>query len=486
MSFARAFAALTGASAVSMAAQLLRGKLAALVLGPAGVGVFNQLSLLWNLANVGGGLGTFNGIVQHGAEAIAGEDRAALRRLASTFTILLGGISLLIAGAGALFAAPLSHWLLHDGGEHAPLIALLMLGVPIGVTAQIYRALLSAGRSVTHLVRSQIYSDLGGAALFAALVLWLGLQGAIIGFMASHLILVAFGAIYLRRELGGDVLRPDWSAFDWSVVRSNIGFGASGLFLIVLVNLSVILVSRLIIDRFGAEANGYFANAWRISSVYLGAVTATTIGYFLPTLARSKDNAAMRGEVNATLRFYLLLLPPVMVGIMAGGEVVVWVILSKAFLPVAALLLLFVPAELMRVLADTLLAQFLARRRLRPYTAVYLIQFVLFVGLSFWLVPRAGITGAAVAYFIAMSASMVLAFGLCSILVDFRLERATLATALRAVMLLGAVVWLSDQVELIPLRLAYCALAGGAWLWLSRHDDNLRQMIAVLRGRRAD
>ena len=71
MSFARAFTALTGASAISMLAQLLRGKLAALFLGPAGVGIFNQLSLAWNIAQTIGGLGSFNGLIQHGAEALS-------------------------------------------------------------------------------------------------------------------------------------------------------------------------------------------------------------------------------------------------------------------------------------------------------------------------------------------------------------------------------------------------------------------------------
>ena len=89
MSLPRAFTALSGATAVSMAAQLIRGKLAALLLGPAGVGVFNQLSLLWNLFQIGGALGTGNGIIQHGTEAIASDDQPALRRLVSTSTVLL-------------------------------------------------------------------------------------------------------------------------------------------------------------------------------------------------------------------------------------------------------------------------------------------------------------------------------------------------------------------------------------------------------------
>src|SRR5947209_2791150 len=100
--FARAFTALSLASAVSMVANVVRGKLAAIFLGPGGVGILNQLSLMWNLFQISGSLGAFNGLVQHGSEAIVAKDEAALHRLASTWWILLTTFSCLLAAGGAL------------------------------------------------------------------------------------------------------------------------------------------------------------------------------------------------------------------------------------------------------------------------------------------------------------------------------------------------------------------------------------------------
>ena len=133
MSFASAFSALSGATAVSMAMQMVRGKLAAVILGPAGVGVFNQMSLVWNLFQVAGQLGSFLGIVQSASNDLARSDDDALHRLMSTFTVLLASASVLLGLAGAVYARPLSDVLLSDGGEHAGLIRLLMIGVPFGV-----------------------------------------------------------------------------------------------------------------------------------------------------------------------------------------------------------------------------------------------------------------------------------------------------------------------------------------------------------------
>jgi antigen flippase len=325
----------------------------------------------------------------------------------STSTLLLGGVSCMLALAGAIAAAPVSDLVLHDGGRHAALVRLLMLAVPFAVTAQTYRALLSAARAVPQLVRNQIISDVGSAIVFGVLVVPFGLGGAILGFMTAHLILFVAGLLSARRVLR-QALMPRWTYFRWSIVRSNIGFSASGLVMIALSNLSVLFVSRILIGRLGLEANGIFSNAWRIASVYLGAITATTISYVLPTLSQARDSESLNRDLNEILRFYLVALPPVMVGIMTTGEILIWLILSSTFAAVAPLLLFFIPAELFRVLGETMAVPLLARRRMLAFTLVYLVQAAIFVGSAAILIPAMGVEGAAIAYAIStVSGAMI-------------------------------------------------------------------------------
>lgn len=467
MSLARAFAALTGASAMSMAANLVRGKLAALFLGPAGVGIFNQLSLMWNLFNIAGTLGSSNGVIQHGSEAIAAGDQAALRRLASTSLLVLVATACLLVAAGMVAAPWLSQLLLDDGGKHATLVRLILLSIPFAVATMVYRALLSAGRSVGQLVRVQVASDLGGALVFALLIAPLGLAGAVIGFMATHFLAFVLARSRARRALGAEALRPSPAQFSWAVVRGNVGFGASGLVMIALSNLSVLFVSRLVIEQLGMEANGIFSNAWRIASVYLGAVTATTISYYLPTITRCETAQETAREVNATLRFYLVVLPLLMAAIMTFGEPLVWLILSREFLPVAPLLLIFVPAELVRIMAETLSVPFLARRRTVPFTGLYVLQAATFVVAAVILVPRNGLPGAAAAYAAGALVGAV-ATGL-AVRRSFAvaIDRATSSALLRAAMLLGSVGLACAYLPFGLGRLLLFALFAALWAALS-------------------
>jgi O-antigen/teichoic acid export membrane protein len=278
--------------------------------------------------------------------------------------------------------------------------------------------------------------------------------------------------------IGPGYVIPRPRLFSWQLVRRNIGFGASGIMMIALSNLSVLLVSRMIISRLGLESSGIFSNAWRIASVYLGAVTATAISYYLPTLTRSATNEAMGGEVNATLRFYLYLLPPVMAVIMAGGEPIVWLILSSKFLPVAALLLMFVPAELMRIMAETMSVPLLARRKILPFTLLSAGQACAFVGFAAALLPRFGLTGAAAAYGLATSAAAIATYLACRSSFEIKLERGTAKTLLRALALLIAVGLTCALLPFALVRLALCALLALLWCAGTLQDDAARQMLA--------
>jgi PST family polysaccharide transporter len=475
---ARAFSALFGASAFSMAAQLVRGKLAAVLLGPAGVGIFNQLSVMWNLFQIGGSLGAFNGLVQHSTEALVADDRQELHRLASTWTLLLAAFSCGCALAGVIAAPALSDLLLNDGGRHAGLVALILLSIPFGVTSQVYRALLAASRSVGHLVKAQIASDLGAAVIFVALIFPFGLRGAVLGFMSTHLLFFLLVAASVRKVIGRGYVAPRPRDFRWSLVRRNIGFGASGIIMIALSNLAVLLVSRMIIGRLGIESSGIFSNAWRIASVYLGAVTATAISYYLPTLTRSTSNQAMSGEVNATLRFYLYLLPPVMALIMAGGEPIVWLILSRKFLPVAPLLLMFVPAELMRIMAETMSVPLLARRRILPFTLLSAGQAGLFIAGAAVLLPLLGLAGAAAAYAVATTAAAIATYVACRSAFEIRLEWGTAKILGRALALLIAVGLTCALLPFAVPRIGLCALLVALWCAAALRDDSARQILS--------
>lgn len=97
-------------------------------------------------------------------------------------------LALTIALLGCIFSGTMSDYVFHDGGERAELICLILVSIPIFAMGQVYRAMLNATRSVTSMVRVRIYTDLLSVVILATLIWPFGLVGAIIGYIALHLL----------------------------------------------------------------------------------------------------------------------------------------------------------------------------------------------------------------------------------------------------------------------------------------------------------
>lgn len=459
-----------------MAANLVRGKLAAVFLGTTGVGVYNQLALTSNLAALSGSLASNNGLIQHGAEALGEKDDQAFASLVATMVMAVGVASVAIGLSGTLAAPWLSHALLDDHGRHWREVALVIAATPLFVFATLTRGLLGASRAVRQLVRVQILSELSGAAIFALLVFPFGLIGALIGLISVQAIGLAAALISLARLHGWSVLFPRRRRLRLPVLRSNLAFGASGFLMVAFGNLSLIAVNRLIIGTLSLGAAGIFANAVRLSNVYLGAVTATALNHYLPTVTALKDSRLVGAEANKVLTFYGLILPPIMAAIVILAPWIIPVIFSGAFLAAVPLVAILVPAELARVIGESLSVPLLARRRLVAHTLLYVGQVVLFVALAVTLVPRVGLIGAAVAYAVGACTYALAAALTARQLVGITIERRTAGTLARAIMLLAAVV--GALMLLAPVTsLAVGSIAIALWAILSYRSPELRQNI---------
>ena len=436
----RAFSALTGAAMVTMVTQIIRGKMLAVILAPAGIGVLNQLQSTTNLLTTVSGLGFFSGVTQRVAVAKAAGDDAAISRQMSSATIFLVGFSLLLTLAAVIWSPVLSNLMFADGGARADFVILTALGIPLTVAAQVYRALLSGLREVAALVRVRIVGDLLGLAVLAGLLIPLGLRGAVIAFVVTQAVTLSVNLWQIVRVLGVKIVSVRFRDFDLTEVRANLGYGAVSLFAVVLASLSVIIPSRWIIEFLGAEDNGLFVTAMRITAIYMGAINAASHSYFFPTLAAAKDANDTSLETNGVLQLYMILLPPLMAGIITFADVIIPILFSNAFLPVALLLCILLPADLFTNMFRTLSLGLWARKHLWDSFAMNLWVPVYLV-LGWFLLHAWGIVGLAWAYLGSQLFALMMAWVLIRLRFGFRFTGSGALASLLGVALVGGVGW---------------------------------------------
>ena len=215
-----------GASIVNIALGLVRTKIAALVLGPAGVGL---IGLLQNLAQTASNLAGF-GIGTAGTRQIAaaGGDGAALARARAA---LLGGslvLALLGGAATWLLRAPLARWALGDGAQAGP-VGWLALGVVFSVLGGAQVALLIGLRRIGDAAVITIGSALAGTLVGAGAVMLAGQDGIAAFVIAPLAAAWLVGAYFVWRLPRAESPPPPAGAVR-AEFRALIGAGAAFLF----------------------------------------------------------------------------------------------------------------------------------------------------------------------------------------------------------------------------------------------------------------
>jgi len=478
--FAAAVAAFGLGSAAGTLIQVVKGKIAALLLGTAGMGVLNQATAVWSLLTTVSGLGIGSGAVKRIALARAAGDEAAIARQATSALTAVGLCSLAVALAATALAGWLSALLFHDAGERRLLVLLVAWGVPFAVCAQVYRAMLSAARETRALVLAQVSSDLIGLALFVVLIGQLDLFGAVLALSLLHATKFALLYAGARRCYGRVAVTPQAARFAWAELRENLVYGANGLLLVATGIVVVLIVSRWIIGAYGLDAAGLFSTAWKVATVYLAAIYASAGSYYFPALAVCDDDRRLGAQIDEALTVYLYLVPPLMAAIVLSAEWLIPLLFSAAFAPAAALLLLLLPGDLCRVVAETLGLSLLARRRLRAYCGLYFAWAALYLGLTALLLPRLQLTGVALAYLLSQAVQLVLTAIVVGRAFAYRIGRAAAVALLRGALLVAVAVAAALTLPQLPARIAAAAAIAAAWLLLSWRDLQFRELAAGL------
>ena len=482
-SFAKALLAFTGASFVGTATQIAKGKLSAVFLGVAGVGVVNQVVGVWGLASLMAGLGFYSGMVRHLSESWARESTIDFQSHLTSSAIVTFLASLMLTIAGCLGSEYISRWVFGPSINHADLISLMFLGLPVFTLSQVYRAILSATNSVKALVRARIFADLSSVVLFAVLIYKWNIRGAVLGYTGLH-VLYLFAVIYLSRNRVSFREMFSIRHFKTEQVRLNIPFGVNAVIASSIGIVSTLTVGRHLIETMGLAANGLFATAMKVTTAYLGGLAAAASGQVFPEVARCKSSEEMVEVANQVLSIYFLVIPPVIVVLMGLGPDLMRILFSEEFIPAAALLLIILPADLFRIFAETAGIPLMAIKRLKLSTGLYAVWALLYVSLAFLFGAKWALMGYALAYLLSQFCYALLVYWAARKTYGFGLTRRNrylTLMSLFAVTINGAVLH-SFADRLVGLSCMACLLL--VWTFLFRAE--LQKVITGIMKRRSN
>lgn len=386
-----------GASVINILLGLLRIKVAAVLLGPAGIGLIGLLTSLAGTAAAVAGLGLGNVGTRQIAEAAGRDDAAAMAT--ARRALFWGTLVLSLLGAGFFWALRdfLALRVLGDASLAGD-VGWLTLAVGLTVAAASQSALLSGMRRIGDLARMSVLSALLSTLMgVGALLLW-GQSGLMAFVIAAPLASFLLGHVYVARLPKLQTPRtpiPDLLG-QWRIL---VALGAAFMVAGLAVTLGQLLVRALVQKQLGAESLGFFQAASTISMTYIGFVlTAMGTDYYPRLTAAIHDHAAVNRMVNEQTEVALFLAGPVFLAMIGFAPWVIELLYSQSFHPAVDVLRWMILGDILKVASWPLGFIILASGDGRTFMLTESMAVGVFVLLTWLGLPMTGIVGTGVAF----------------------------------------------------------------------------------------
>lgn len=393
----RSSAIIGGASLINIFVGILKVKVLAILLGPAGVGLMGLYQSIMNTSATFAGCGLGNSGARQFATAQGDHKLIALTRYALSFASLILG---LLGMLGLWLSREHLTRLVFENSLDVTEVGWLGIGVFLSIVAASQTSFLQGMRRIGDLAKINILGSISGFAVGILPVWWLGQQGVIWFVLAAPATSVAVSSWYTSR------LPRAAGSLAWQAVvvqcRAMLKLGIPLMLSSLLTLASQLIVRTLIVHDFGLEPNGYFQAAWAVSMTYIGFVLGAMGSDYFPRLTEIIDDRehAIR-LVNEQTEMALLLAGPVLLGMLTLSPIAIELLYAESFAPAAEILRWQVLGDILKVMGWPMGFIVLAQGRGDIFIATQLNWNLIYL-LTVWLgLENLGLLSTGIGFFIA-------------------------------------------------------------------------------------
>ena len=462
----RSSAIIGGASVVTITIGIIKVKVLAILLGPAGVGLMGLYQSIIGTASSIAGCGiSESGVRQLAVSSNETSNLAIVRRTLWVSNLFLGLIGMTMIW---LLREQVALWVF-GSTAHIEDIRWLGFGVLLTLIAGSQTALLQGLRRIVDLARVNIISSLIGASVGILLVSLLGQEGVIwfVIVAPSTSIMVAG---YYAAKLPRIQTQPDWQAIrHQSKAMLKLGIP---LMIATLVTLVTQLATRSIILReIDLDANGYFQAAWTISMTYIGFVLGAMSTDFFPRLtAAISDHALAKKLVDEQAEIALLLAGPVLLTMITLAPWVIHLLYAESFLPATEILRWQVLGDILKVASWPMGFILLAMGRGGIYIFTQLIWNVIYLGSIALGIKAWGLLIAGISFLLAYMVFYVVLIYIAEKLIGYKTSRRNLSYTMLLLITSGLIIALATKSPSMEYVAGVLAILAASTYSLKRLD----------------
>lgn len=388
MSLDRIFktSAMTGAmSIVTMVAALLRGKVMAMCLGPAGVGLSGILNQVVALESQVLALGLPTVVVK----SVAGAGVEARPQVESVIARLALALGVFGLGLG-LVLSPLVAVATFQSFEHLPLVIAASLAVPAAILTSIWCAVIQGRGEVGFLARSQAAFAVVGALVAMPLIWYGGLTGLGVSVVLAALIPVA--GLWSRRPRYPTAASDDKGIRD-SLVRAGLSIIAA----IAIAQVAAYATRLVVVNQLGVFEAGLYQAALAVSGGLPGFVFSAMALDYYPRISAARDGEEIARATNMQVQASMVIATPLFVGMIVFGGPLLDFYYTEEFLGATELMAWMTASVACRIISWPAGYWLVAKATPREYLLIEGPAALLAPLVTIALLPSAGLAGAGIA-----------------------------------------------------------------------------------------
>ena len=440
-----------GSSAVNIAVGIVRTKAMALLLGPAGYGLFGLYGSIANLAQIFAGMGVNSSGVRQIAAAVGSGDA---ERIALT-TIVLRRTSIVLGVIGALLLVVTSRQVskvTFGNNQEAAAVCVLAIAVFFQLVSWGQNALIQGMRRIADLAKMQVLGALFGMIFSVTLVYFWREKGVVPSLVSVACMSLVVSWWYSRKihiqavSISASEVGQEAAA----LLKLGVAFAATG-FMTTGVAYAVRI---MLLRKVGFEATGYYQSAWTLGGLYVGFILQAMAADFYPRLtASAHDDPLCNRLVNEQAQVGLLLAGPGVIATLTFTPVAIGLFYSAKFLAAVGVLRWVCLGTTLQVITWPMGFIIVAKGRQALFFATELAWTVSSLVLAWVCVRYLGLIGAGIAFFGSYVFYGLLLYPIVNRLSGFRWSAANKRTGL---IFLSLIIVVFCGFYVLPFLVAAC------------------------------
>lgn len=379
---------------VKMCTGLVSVKIVAAIIGPAGVALVGQLNNFSTIALSLATGGINSGITKYIAKYKSDSSKVK-QYLATAFRITVV-CSLLVGFVLLLLCKQLSRLVMMTP-QYWYVFAIFGITITFYGLNNMLVSVVNGYKQFNKYVKVNIVSSIFGVAFTLALVLALGLPGALISAVTFQSLMIFVSVLMLRKL---EWLRKDWlvGKFKRTIASQYFRYALMTLLSAFLAPMSQMLLRGYVISEISITEAGWWEGMNRISNMYLMVITSSFSVYYLPRLSEISDRIELRHEI---FKCYKVIVPLLLAGftvIYFLRFFIVKLLFTHEFMPMTQLFIWQMAGDFFKICSWLLAFLMVAKSMTKAYISTEIIFTLSYILLGYTFIRFDGIVGLCQAY----------------------------------------------------------------------------------------